>query len=154
MPLILNASNETQSTKAFGKWFTFKPGARKMMEDRFANFMTAQRYYLGFVALSQKFEDPEYEQSPEGVEELKKAREAGVRNRILHLEKIVRNNVDSLRQDLRMANIDSDPRGLMSDGEMYALETLSKYQQAGEDEKHARVEKAKELMKKLGLKDD
>lgn len=154
MPLVMNASSETQTTKAYGQWFTFKPGQIKMMEDRFAHFLTGTRHYLGFVGLSERFSDPDYKQTQEGRKEYEDTKEKGVRNRIEHLKSIVRNNLDSLRQDLRMANIDSDPRAFMSDGEMYALEQLSEYEKAGEDKKAKRVEKAKDLMKELGLKED
>ena len=152
MAVIFNATNEEVTTVAHGNYFTFKPKQIKIMTPGVAMFLQMNRAEDGLVALPDDFEDPSYQHTPTGKEALKKAEAEGLSKFIAKLEWIVRNNLESLRKDLRMKNIDTDPRGLASDGELKAMELLSKYRATGEDEQHKRLEKFKELQEKLGMK--
>lgn len=152
MAVIFNASNEQVHTQAFGNWFLFKPKQIKIMQDHIVDFLAQNRREDGFIALPLAFEDPNYQTTPEGKAALKSAETEGVSARIKKLMWIVNNNKQSLKNDMRMRNMDGDPLELASDGELEALELLFKYKSAGQDEAAQRVERAKELEKKLGLK--
>lgn len=152
MGVIYNATNEEQSVQAFGNWFTFKSNQIKVMQDHIVKFLAEKRREDGLVEISDKFEDPSYQDTPEGKEMLKHAKREGIESYLKKQMWLVNNNLQSLRNDLRMKNIDTDPQAFMSEGEMKALEILAKYKQAGLDEQQQRVDKAKELEKKLGLK--
>lgn len=151
MPLVMNSTHEEQSIQAYGNWFTFKPGQIKIMDDKYSTFIGEKRAYLGFVVLPAPLEEDEFKQSEEGIKVLESTRAKGIENYLVHLTSIYRNNVDSMRQDLKMKNIDTDPRLLMSDGELKAVELLAKYADLKEDHQKQRADKVAELEKKLGL---
>lgn len=150
--VIFNATMEEVSVQAFGNWFTFKPKQIKIMTDNLGQFLIVQRAENGLVGLPPEFEDPEYKSTPAGQEILKAKEAEGIEKFLKKQTEIVNNNLQSLNNDLKMKNIETDSRAFMSDGEMKALETLAKYRQAQQDENHKRIEKAAELQRKLGLK--
>lgn len=151
MPLVMNTTYEDKSIQAYGSWFSFKPGQIKNMDEKFANFIGEKRAYLGFMVLPSTLEDDEFKSSVEGQKVIEEIRNQGIANYLTHLRSIYRNNVDSLRQDLKMRNIDTDPRALMSEGELQAVELLAKYSDREQDLQKQRVDKVAELEKKLGL---
>lgn len=149
MPFVYNAADEEHTVKAFGNYFNFKPKQLKQMNKDFAHFFASEKAYLGFISLGDEFDDPEYKLTEEGRERLAEATKSGIANRVQFLRSLVQNNQESLKNDLRMANIDSDPAAHISDGELKALEQLGKYQASGEDEKQKRIDKVKELQAQL-----
>lgn len=152
MAIVFNATNEEQTVKALGNWFTFKPKQYKDMQQNLAHFLMIQRAEHGFVGLPEEFSDPEYKNTPEGQKIFKEAEAQGIKNYLKKQVEIVNNNLQSLKKDLNMANIETDPRAFMSEGEMQALKLLDKYRQTNLDEDHKKVQIAEELQRKLGLK--
>lgn len=149
----MNASNETHMIKVFGNYFTFKPQQIKLLDDAKGMFITNKRAHLGFIEVDPKFEDVDYKASAEGKKELEKLRTVGVKRRIDHLKSIVRNNTESLGQDLKMANIETDPRAFWSEEMIEPVELLQKYQDAKEDEMQKRLDRIKKMESKLGYKE-
>lgn len=152
MPLVLNASCEIQHFKVFGNHFTLKPGQIKNFTDEIAKFCGYQRRDQGLIELPAEFEEQDYMNSPHGQERLLKLKAEGVKNRVLALRAVVYNNQVSLRQDLEKANIKIDPRILASDGEVSAMEELAKYQDQGDDAAQKKLERIKELEKKIATR--
>lgn len=151
MAIVLNATNETVSTKAHGNWFTFKPKQYKILGDDLAAFLTSNRADEGLVYLPEEFSDPTYSRTPEGQEAFARAEAEGIERYVAKLREVVNNNIISMKKDLQIKNIQTDPRAFMSEGEMHALEQLSKYQNAGHNAHQQRVERVKELEKQLGV---
>jgi hypothetical protein len=150
MAWIMNATAEEQRVKAFGNYFTFKPKQIKVIDDNLAAFLNAERKYQGMVSLSEKFEDPQYRDSPEGKQEILTKEAEGLDAYISHLRALVYNNQVSLRQDLEKANLKVDPAALASEGELEAMKLLAKYQRNQEDARQKKVDMVKELMKTVG----
>lgn len=150
MGLIYNTTNEQQSVKAFGNWFTFKPKQMKMIDDKLSHFLATEKKEYGLVALKEDFGDPTYLQSPEGQAELAAKENEGVKNYIAHHRSIIYNNQVSLRKDLETANLKIDPATLASDGEIKSMEIVAKYQQQEDDAAQKRVDRVKDLMKSVG----
>lgn len=151
MAVVFNATNELVTVKAHGNWFTFKPKQFKVMNDEIANFLVTARAEKGLVSLPNEFEDPEYSRSEEAQEILAKQEAEGISRYLAKLTETVNNNRISLKKDLQMKNIQTDPSAFMSEGEMKALEKLAEYRGRGQDEQQKRVEKVRELEKKLGF---
>lgn len=149
MALILNASCETQHFKVFGNHFSLKPGQIKNFTDEIAKFIGYQRRDQGLVELPAEYEEHEYMNSDAGKQRLLTFKAEGIKNRVLALRAVVYNNQVSLRQDLEKANMKIDPRVLASDGEVSAMEELAKYQDQGDDAAKNRLERIKELEKKI-----
>jgi hypothetical protein len=149
MGTIYNATNETQRVKVFGNYFEFKPGQMKSLDDKFSQWLTMERGYLGLVPMPEEFTDPEYAKSEEGAQILAERKAAGVRAYTQWLRERIRNVEVSLRQDLEKANIKSDPRTWASDGEVEAYELLAKYQKQDQDATDAKAKKLAALEAKI-----
>lgn len=149
--IVFNATNEPQSVQAFGNWFTFKPKQFKVMTENLGHFLITNRSEDGFVGLPEAFEDPSYKDTPDGKVAYLAAEKLGIQNYLKKMHEIVDNNVRSLGRDLQMANIQTDPREFMSEGEFKALETLARYKDLEQDEMAKKAQKARELEEKLGL---
>lgn len=150
MAFLYNTTEEKQSVKAVGNWFEFKPGQIKLMNDDIGSFIVKDKKEHGIVALPQEFEEPAYKESEEGKAILAAKKAEGLNNYIDHLRMIVSNNIVSLRRDLEQANIKTDPTVMASDGELKALQLLSKYQANQDDAAKIRSEQMKELLKQIG----
>lgn len=150
MALVYNATEELQSFKAAGNWFTFKPKQMKQMDDAIAHFIATERQEFGMVLLPEELSDPEYKASPEGKELLEQKTEQGINSFVSALRQVIYNNQVSLRQDLQQANIQADPASFASDGELKAMELVAKYQRAKNDDEQKKIDKVKELMKTVG----
>ncbi len=150
MAFVMNASCETQETKVFGNYFTLTPGQIKNFQDHIAFELTTSRAHQGFVTLPDEFEDPSFKNSDAGKQIIAQKKAEGVNARCRYLKEIVYNNQVSLRQDLEKANIKADPRVFASAGEIAAMEDLARYQDKSEDEAKAKVERIKDLEKKIG----
>lgn len=152
MGLVINASAETQEFKVFGNYFTLKPGQIKMFQENISRFIATNETTkgLGLVGLSDAFEDPSHKDSAEGKKELEARLKDGVDARVRTLRALVYNNQVSLRRDLEMANIKADPKAFASEGEVKAYEELVKYQKVNDDVEAAKVQRLKDLEKKIG----
>lgn len=150
MGLIFNATNEEQSVKALGNWFTLKPKQIKMFQDNISNFLGSERRDNGLICLPESFEDPEYKVSPEGKAELARLEDEGISHYVNALRARIYNNQVSLRQDLEKANMKIDPSMLATDADLEAMRLVAKYQQKQDDSAQKRVDEVKELMKQVG----
>lgn len=150
MALIYNTTNELQSVKVFGNWFSLKPGQMKNFDEKIAHFIATERRDSGLVALPEAFEDPQFITTDEGKAILAEKREEGIKAYIDHFRKIIANNQIALRQDLERSNIKADPATFASDGELHAMEMVAKYQRDEDDKEQKRIDRVKELMKTVG----
>ena len=148
--LIMNCTNEEQSVKALGNWFTFKPGQIKSMNEDIAKFIGEMRKENGLMILPESCEDVEYRNSEEGKAELEKIKEEGVNHYVRALRALIYNNQVSLRQDLERADIKVDPAVFASEGELKAMELVAKYQKHKDDADQKKIDRVKELVKQVG----
>ncbi len=149
MALVLNASCRPQSVQVHGSWFEFQPGQIKMMNEDKVFFLTSNKSYLGFVGVSDQFEDPAYKETEKGKEELAAAKQNGVSNRIAHLEWLKNNELKSLRGDMDKANMKAEVATEMSSASskalVGALEELKEYRAKRTDEVQDTMNRVKEL---------
>lgn len=151
MPFILNASSREVSVRVHGSHFTFAPKQVKTIIDPSrAAFMTSNLSYEGLVELPETWEDLDFRSSEDGKKALKAAEAQGIKARIEHLEKLKRNELVSLQQDLDRANLKYDARLDMSDEMFSQMEELAQYKSKKQDEQQKRLEKLKELEKIIG----
>lgn len=148
--LILNATNEPQSVKAFGNWFSFKPKQTKLVSDDIGRFLIEERAANGLVELPAEFQDPSHKNSPEGKAQFEAAEQRGIDSYIKALRGLIYNNQVSMRQDLEKSNIKVDPAIYASDAELQAMRLVAKYQRDAEDTEAKKIEEIKDLMKKVG----
>lgn len=148
--LLYNCTNEPQTVKALGNWFSFKPHQVKSVQDNIGRFIATERQINGIMSLPEEFEDPEYKTTEEGKAKLAAIEEAGLKAYLGHLRSVIYNNQVSLRQDLEKANIKADPAVFASEGELEAMRLLAKYQSREEDAAQKKADEVKELMKQVG----
>ena len=148
--IVYNATNESQTVRLQGAFFTFKPKQMKLMSADKADFIASQRKEYGLVVLPEAFLDSEYKDTPEGQALLAEATKQGIDNLISFHRDIIRNNQVSLRRDLAQADEKIDPAILMSKGELNSLELVAKYQVTGDDSEQKKLDHVKELMKTIG----
>ncbi len=150
MALVYNTTEETQTIKIFGNYFTFKPGSQKNLEEKIAHNITTDKKEFGLVRLPVQFEeDAGFKDTAEGQKIMAEKRQEGLANYINHLRFIVANNQLSLRRDLEMKNIKADPAVYASEGEINAMKLLVKYQKQAEDSAQNQVDLVKELTKQI-----
>ncbi len=153
MALVLNASCKMQSVQVHGSWFEFAPGQIKSMNEDKVFFLSSTKAYQGFVSVSDRFEDPGYQNTPEGKAELAEAKQNGVNSRIAHLEWLKHNELKSLRGDMDKANIKADVASEMSTSSskalVSALEELKEYRAKSNDDVQDTMKKVQELEKAL-----
>lgn len=147
--LLYNATNEEQSVKAFGNWFSFKPKQIKSINDQFGRFIVMDKKEYGIVDLPEEMLDEEYKKSEAGQALLREKTEQGIQQRVNFLKLMVYNAEVSLRRDLDRNNDKSDHRAQMTKGEIEAMRRLVEYQKADEDQIKAQVDEIKDLEKKL-----
>lgn len=146
--LVMNALDKEVHVQAFGNYFSFKAGQIKRLRREIGDFICRERKSMGLVGLPPEFEEPEYKVSEEGKAILEQKKLEGVRNRIQHLQWQV-NNLKSLQRDLEMKNMKVDPLTLATDGDIAAMEELHLYQAKAQDGDKKRVEKLRDLERKL-----
>lgn len=149
MAIVFNATNETQSVKAFGNWFTFKPKQYKTMDEKLAHFLCTDRTDYGLVGLPAEFEDPAFRSTPDGQAAYEAAEKSGIDNYIKALRALIHNNQVSLRRDLEKANFKYGPELEASQGELDAMRLVAKYQKSMEDAEQKKAEEVKDLMRKI-----
>lgn len=149
---VHNPTAEKCSVTIFGNWFSMNPGQTKRLRDEFCDHIQKQLGYTGLVVLSDKYDEPEYKESPEGKEEFEALCQNGIKCYVEYHKRIVANNQVSLRQDLDRANLKVDPIIYASEGERESLRIVAKYQKAASDAEHTKVDEMKKLLKEIGTK--
>lgn len=133
MPYIMNALETPINTQAHGKWFQWKPGQIKEIQNNdLAMFFTQNRGEEGLVGISDTIMELDKESS-EYKEYVEERRKEGVQKRINKLDSIIRNLTESLRFDLQSKGMKIDPIVFASKGELAALKeraTLQQYEQS------------------------
>lgn len=149
--LVMNATNESQTTVAFGNYFTFKPKEMKRIKnDDIARWIGENRLHQGLFSLGDEFEDPDYRATDEAKATIKELEESALKHYVDSLRKTIYNNQVSLRQDLERANIKADPATFASEGELKAMRLVAQYQKANEDAEQAKINEVKRLIKETG----
>lgn len=148
--LVMNCTQEEQTFKALGNWFTFKPGQIKNMQDNIALYIRSEKKMYGLAILPDAFEEPDYRDSEEGKAELDRVRQEGLRPYLTFHRDVIRNNQVSLRMDLEKANIKADPAIYASDGEIYSMELMAKYKKWEENQAQKKADHVKDLLKVVG----
>lgn len=149
MPIVFNATEEKQTFRAFGSWFTFNPNQTKQMNEDISRFIAENRKEHGMMVLPDEFEDPEYKLTEEGKTKLANIKSAGIFNFLTAQRDIIKNNQVHLRKDLEMANIKTDPAVYATDSELKAMEYVAKYQKLDKDDAQEKIDKVKNLMKEV-----
>lgn len=124
MPFVMNALATPINTQAHGKWFAWKPGQIKEIQNNdLAMFLTQNRGEEGLVGIDDHMMELD-KSDPENLakfnEYIEDRRKEGVQKRINKLDSIIRNLEQSLRFDLESKNIKSDPLSFASKGELQA----------------------------------
>jgi len=154
MPLIMNCLDEPNTAVVGGNYFTFKAGQIKPIhQEGIARIISQNKRDDGFVELPDELdgtEYPDWAQTPEGKALIAQKKREGIETHCAHLRQVVYNLQVSLKQDLEKQNIKADPRVFASKGEIAALEKLVKYQDKEQDQDQLRIDRVKELEKKMG----
>jgi hypothetical protein len=151
MDFVLNCLDEEQTVVVGGNHFKFKPlEIKAFFQPNIARLITLDKRDYGFADLPPEFEDLSYRQTEEAKKIFEEKRKEGVEAYCARLRAAVYNAQVSLRMDLEKANIKADPRAFASKGDVVNMEKLIKYQKGHNDESLERIEKLKELEKKLG----
>lgn len=150
MAFVINTTEEVQSFKAAGNWFTFQPKKIKHIYDHIAKFIAENRKESGVMTLPDEFEDPTFQNTPEGKAILEKTIEEGIAHYVKGLRELIYNNQVSLRMDLAKADMKIDPAVLASEGELNAMRLVAKYQDRKKDEEQARIDEINKLVSKTG----
>lgn len=149
MPVVYNATNETQTVKAAGNWFTFKPGSMKNMDEFIARFISSERADYGLVVLPEEFEDPSFVNTPDGKTKMEEFKVMGVKNYVSHLRRMIYNNQVSMRLDLEKANLKIDPAALASPAEIEAAKLLKTYEDHESALQAQKLEETKKIMQSV-----
>lgn len=131
MPYIMNALATPINTQAHGKWFQWKPGQIKEIQNQdLAHFFTQNRGEEGLVGINDNIMELAPE-DPTRVEFIEERRKEGVQKRINKLDSVINNLEQSLRYDLEAKNMKADPLTFASKGELAAYKeraTLSEFE--------------------------
>jgi transcription antitermination factor NusG len=158
MPLIMNASSKEQTVQVHGAWFTFAPGAIKEMNENKVHFLSSNKGYMGFVQVPDELSDLDARSSADGKKKIEELREAGVRNRIQHLEWLKNNELKSLRQDMDKQNIKAETETEMTASSFKsltsAMEELKGYRTKDDTTVQDRAKRLKELQAALSTNEE
>lgn len=156
MPWIMNALDEENTVVVGGNHFTFKPKQIKMIfQPHIADFIARDRREYGFVELPGVLGEKEIETAgeftatPEGKSLVASKSREGIENYCERLRWLLFNQQVSLKRDLEKANHKEDPRVYANDAIIKQMECLSRYQTQKADSDQQRIEKMKDLEKKL-----
>lgn len=131
MPFIMNALQTPINTQAHGKWFQWKPGQIKDIQNQdLAHFFTQNRGEEGLVGINNDIMEMDVN-DPVRLEFIEERRKEGVQKRINKLDAIINNLEQSLRYDLEAKNMKADPLTFASKGELNAYKeraTLSDFE--------------------------
>jgi hypothetical protein len=137
---ILNCLDKNVHAVAFGNHFNLKPKQIKRFRGEIGQFLDGTKGYLGLIAVSDAFEDPQYITTDEGKSELESKTKEGINRRAQYLMSIVNNLQTSLRGDMDAADIKASTESQATAGELEAMDELLSYQRKQEDESKLRAE--------------
>lgn len=147
--ILYNTTDKEQSVKAFGNWFSFKPGQLKNIREEFGTFIVLDKKEYGIVALPDDFEDPSFQNTEEGQRIMAEKRIEGRSNRVRHIQRVMHNEQVSLRQDLEKNGQRINPDLFATDEVVAMYEELAAYKKADDDARHERLNKIVNIKKKL-----
>ena len=153
MAIVWNPTQDHVEVKIVGKYFTFGPGKKKVMQDNIAHFISTDRKESGLTVLPPEFEeDADYEKTTAGQEIMERLKEDSITHLVNHHRRIIANNQVSLKQDLDKANLKIDPSALVSKGEIESMRIVAKYQRAKQDTEQVKMDEVKKLMQEINKK--
>ena len=147
--IILNALDKDVHAVAFGNHFTLRAGQLKTFRGEIGQFLDSNKGYLGLIAVSDRFADPEYKNTEEGKAELEQRRMEGINRRVQHLQTVVNNLQISVRKDLDSKNIKAGVEVMATDGELSAMDELLVYQRQQKDKGKERSEAARVRLRQI-----
>lgn len=150
MAVVMNCLDESQTIRVGGNDFYFKPREIKYFyQEKLAYIIANERKEYGFIGLPEELADKEAREAPAAKALIEDLRKKGVEAFCTKLRNQIYNLQVSLKKDLDMSNLKMDPRVLASKGDLQAMELLLKYQSKHEDADQERINKIKDLEKKL-----
>jgi hypothetical protein len=165
MPLVINATEETITTRIQGNYFTFKPGQEKTIRsEEVCHFIQTERRGCGLAVLpsltTQAEDEGDVEVTAEDLAQRKSARDeqknsalkSALHEYIRAKREVIRNNQVSLAKDLARADYKYGPEHDISDGELDAMRLVAKYDSKGKDAEQDRLEEIEKLKKKIAGK--
>lgn len=129
MPYIMNSLDETVTTQAHGKWFSWKPQEVKIFHNEaIARFIAQSRRELGLVEVPEHVMELD-KTSQEYKKEIYEIRKAGISSYVAKQNSIVRNLEISLRRDYETSGQKGNFLFEASKGELQAYKNLKKYRE-------------------------
>lgn len=148
----MNTIDEDQTIVAHGKHFAFKSQQIKpFLNDKIADFILRERKQFGFVEVPklESVDEGEIDSHSKDPKVLASVREQGIRNYTAFLRAQLYNLQVSLKKDLDLKGLRADPRSFATDKDLEHMEKLIKYQTTGEDPEQKKIDRIRELEKKL-----
>lgn len=149
MAFIISTDLRPVKVQAFGNWFEFKPGQIKNMQQNLADFLSQDRRQLGFVALPEEFEDPNYKNTEEGKKILDDANETGRRQVVAELNYRKRNLEVSLQRDLDLKGEKVNALVYASDSDKDMYRRLAEYTRMSQDKSADELEEIRKLKEEI-----
>lgn len=138
MPYIMNSLEESVSTQAHGKWFTWKPREIKLFHnEKLVGFLAMQRGEEGLVEVPDSMMEMD-KTSQEYKEALYAKIKEGVTKYIAKQNYVIRNLEMSLRRDYETSGQKGNFLFEASKGELQAYKNLKKYKEF-EQQEHLNV---------------
>lgn len=145
----MNANIKDQSVQVFGRWFSFKAGQIKAMDESIVRFLATNQSTreMGFVELPEVcLEDPN---SAEAKEAKMEATSRG-RQAIIEKCRYIINNLEvSMQRDFDMASIKADPLRSASKGELEAYKLLKELNSVMSSDHQDRADEIKKLREEI-----
>lgn len=151
--VILNALPKSVTVKAFGNYFTFKPGQIKVMRAEIGSWLEQQKGHMGLISLPPEFADPSYQvdeaTKDQAASILEARRHEGIQKRVRYLEAQVNNLRVGLQHDLNLADIKADINTFATDKDIEAMDELLSYQREQSDANKKRSEAARIKLRQI-----
>jgi hypothetical protein len=129
MAYIMNALDESVSTQAHGKWFSWKPQEIKMLHnEQLARFLSQNRGEEGLVEVPESLMEID-KNSEEFKTKIYEIRKSGIMKFVAKQNSIVRNLEISLRRDYETSGQKGNFLFEASKGELEAYKKLKKYKE-------------------------
>lgn len=149
MPYIMNSLNESVSTQAHGKWFSWKPMEIKSLHSvHLVEFLSQKRGEDGLVEIPEDIMELDRTGSTFKVAIAEKRKE-GIAKRVAKLNSTIRNLEMSLRRDYEVSGQKGNYNFEASAGELSAYKELAKYREFEQQEKlniADEIQKARETL--------
>lgn len=129
MPYIMNALNETVSTQAHGKWFSFKSMEIKAFHNKaLSDFLAQKRGEEGLVEIPEELMELDKNSSEYKVA-IANRRKDGISKYVQKQNQIIRNLEMSLRRDYETSGQKGNFLFEASAGELQAYKNLKAYKE-------------------------